>query len=61
MRGLCQAKVLFDRFHVVRHLNRAVDEVRRCEMSRISRRERVYFKRIRFLLLKSPWNLTGQE
>lgn len=58
---LPRAQVLFDRFHVVQHLNRAVDEVRRAEMRRIGRRERVYFKRIRFLLLKSPWNLTGQE
>lgn len=58
---LPRAQVLFDRFHVVQHLNRAVDEVRRAEMRRLGRRERVYFKRIRFLLLKSPWNLTGQE
>ncbi|MBZ5672388.1 MAG: transposase [Acidobacteriia bacterium] len=26
------AQVLFDRFHLVQHLNRAVDEVRRREM-----------------------------
>ena len=58
---LPQAQILFDRFHVVQHLNRAVDEVRRAEIRRIGRRERVYFRRIRFLLLKSPWNLTGQE
>jgi transposase len=58
---LPKAQVLFDRFHVVQHLNRAVDEVRRAEMRRLGRRERVYFKRVRFLLLKSPWNLSGQE
>jgi len=58
---LPRAQVLFDRFHVVQHLNRAVDEVRRAEMRRLGRRERVYFKRVRFLLLKSPWNLSGQE
>jgi len=55
------AQALFERFHVVQHLNRGVDEVRRSEMLCIGRRERVYFKRIRFLPLKSPWNLTGRE
>ncbi len=32
-----QAQVLFDRFHLGQHLNRAVDEVRRAEMRRLSR------------------------
>ncbi len=33
-----QAQVLFDRFHLVQHLNRAVDEVRRAQMRRLSRK-----------------------
>jgi transposase len=56
-----QAQILFDRFHLVQHLNRAVDEVRRTEMRRLGRRERVWFKRSRFLLLKNPWNLTTDQ
>ena len=32
-----QAQILFDRFHLVQHLNRAVDEVRRAQMRRLSR------------------------
>jgi transposase len=56
-----QAQVLFDRFHVVQHLNRAVDEVRRSEMRRLSQEEKVTFKHTRFLLLKNPWNLTPDQ
>jgi transposase len=55
------AQVVFDRFHIVQHLNRAVDEVRRSEMRRLSRTERTPFKRCRFLLLKNPWNLKPAE
>ena len=58
---LPNAQILFDRFHVVQHLNRAVDEVRRSEMRRLSRRERVAFKKTRYLLLKNPWNLSRSE
>ena len=31
------AQILFDRFHIVKHLNEAVEEVRRSEMCRLSR------------------------
>ena len=55
------AQVLFDRFHLVQHLNRALDEVRRQEWRRLSGREKTSFKRTRFLLLKNPWNLTTDE
>jgi transposase len=54
-------QVLFDRFHLVQHLNRAVDEVRRSEMRRLSGQEKTSFKRTRFLLLKNPWNLRTEE
>lgn len=56
-----QAQVVFDRFHIVQHLNQAVDEVRRSEMRRLSRSERTPFKRCRFLLLKNPWNLSPDQ
>jgi transposase len=56
-----QARVLFERFHLVQHLNRAVDEVRRNEMRRVSGREKTAFKKTRFLLLKNPWNLRTEE
>ena len=43
-----RAQVLFDRFHLVQHLNRAVDEVRRAQLRRLSRKEKVRFKRTRY-------------
>lgn len=55
------APVRFDRFHLLQHLNRAVDEVRRSEMRRLSRTEKASFKKTRFLLLKKPWNLRTEE
>lgn len=58
---LPQAQLLFDRFHIVQHLNHAVDEVRRNEMRRLSRRERAPFRRLRYLLLKSPTRLSLSE
>ena len=56
-----KAQILFDRFHLVQHLNRAVDEVRRSEMRRLSGQQKASFKKTRFLLLKNPWNLTPTE
>jgi transposase len=55
------AQILFDRFHIVKHLNEAVEEVRRSEMRRLSLKERVVFKRSRWLLLKNPWNLNPDQ
>jgi len=55
------AQILFDRFHIVKHLNEAVEEVRRSEMRRLSAQEKVPFKRSRWLLLKNPWNLTSDQ
>jgi len=56
-----QAQILFDRFHIVKHLNDAVEEVRRSEMRRLSQKEKVTFKRSRWLLLKNPWNLSDDQ
>ena len=55
------AQILFDRFHIVKHLNQAVEQVRRSEMRRLSLKERVVFKRSRWLLLKNPWNLNRDQ
>ena len=56
-----QAQILFDRFHIVRNLNEAVEEVRRSEMRRLSQKEKVAFKRSPWLLLKNPWNLRDDQ
>jgi transposase len=56
-----QATLVFDRFHVVQHLNRALDEVRRAEVRRLAHQEGIDLKKTRFILLKNPWNLTPKE
>jgi len=56
-----KARVLFDRFHIVKHLNEAVDEVRRSLWRQLSVRERASFKGTRWLLLKNPWNLKDSQ
>jgi transposase len=55
------AQILFDRFHIVKHLNETVDAVRRDLWRRLSFQERTTFKGTRWLLLKNPWNLTGNQ
>jgi transposase len=56
-----QASLVFDRFHVVQHLNRAIDEVRRAEVRRLAHQEGIDLKKTRFILLKNPWNLNPKE
>ena len=56
-----QAKICFDRFHVVRHLNAAVDEVRRALVRELADPQRYLVKGTRFVLLKNPWNLTPAQ
>lgn len=52
------AKVVFDKFHIIRHLSDALDEVRRSEYRRLSGKERSYIKGTRYLLLSNQENLT---
>jgi transposase len=56
-----QATVCFDRFHVVRHLNAAVDEVRRSLVRKLAGPDKALVKGTRFVLLKNPWNLTPKQ
>ena len=44
-----QAQILFDRFHIVKHLQEAVDEVRSSEMRRLSGQQKATFKKTRWL------------
>ena len=59
LRRYCpQARITYDRFHVVRELNRAVDEVRREEQQRYSKEGKHLLKGSRFLLLKGEERLS---
>ena len=49
-----QAGILFDKFHVMRHLNEALDKVRKREYGRLTGRSREYIKGQKYMLL-SRW------
>ena len=56
------ARIIFDRFHVQRLVQDALDEVRRAEVRAIEDpEERRALKHTRVALLKNPWNLTAIE
>ena len=52
------ARVVFDKFHIMRHLNDALDEVRRREYRRLQGKDRAYIKGQRYTLLSSRENLS---
>jgi len=52
------AAVLFDKFHILRHLGEALDQVRKREYARLSGRKRRFIKGQKYTLLSSRHNLT---
>jgi transposase len=53
-----QASILFDKFHVLGHLNDALDQVRKREYARVSGRQRRFIKGQKYTLLAHRENLT---
>ena len=53
-----QAAILFDKFHVLRHLGEALDQVRKSEYHRLSGRDRTFIKGQKYALLSHRENLT---
>jgi transposase len=53
-----QARILFDKFHVLRHLGEALDEVRKREYSRLTGPGRQFIKGQKYTLLSNHANLT---
>jgi len=53
-----QAAILFDKFHVMRHLGEALDTVRKREYARLQGRDRRYIKGQKYTLLSRKENLT---
>ena len=58
---LPNAEVVFDKFHVVAHLGKALDEVRKNEARRLDKDDRKILKRKRWVLLKGAENLTPTQ
>ena len=52
------AAILFDKFHVMRHLGEALDKVRKMEYARLSGKDRTYIKGQKYTLLSHKENLS---
>jgi transposase len=57
-RNAPQASILFDKFHVLRHLGDALDKVRKAEYARLSAKDRRFIKGQKYTLLAHRENLT---
>jgi transposase len=55
-----QAKILYDKYHVVTHLQKAMDQVRKSEYARLTGKGRQFIKGQRYTLLSHKRNLTVQ-
>jgi len=55
-----QVVILFDKFHIMRHLGEALDKVRKSEYARLSGRDRRYIKGQKYTLLSRRENLTQE-
>ncbi|MEK7351959.1 MAG: ISL3 family transposase, partial [Nitrospirota bacterium] len=53
-----QARVIFDKFHIVRHLGEALDAVRRREYRRLAAKDRAFIKGQRYTLLSHREHLS---
>ena len=53
-----QAAILFDKFHVMRHLGEALDKVRKSEYARLSGGDRRFIKGQKYTLLSNAENLS---
>lgn len=54
-----QAAILFDKFHILRHLGEALDKVRKAEYARLDGKSRTFIKGQKYALLSHPQNLQG--
>ena len=52
------ARIVYDKFHILRHLSDALDEVRRSEYQRVSDKDRAFIKGQRYTLLSHRDNLS---
>lgn len=58
---LPNALLVFDKFHIVRHLLDAVDTVRKEEAQKLKKEDPELLKKSRYIWLKNPWNLTDDQ
>lgn len=53
-----QAAILYDKFHIIRHLNDALDKIRKSEYARLTGNSRKFIKGQKYTLLSHRENLT---
>ena len=53
-----QAAILFDKFHILRHLGEALDKIRKAEYGRLAGPQRKFIKGQKYVLLSHKENLT---
>lgn len=58
---LPNALLVFDEFHIVRHLMDAVDRVRKEEAQKLKTEDPDLLKKTRYIWRKNPWNLTDKQ
>ena len=54
------ASILFDKFHILRHLGDALDQVRKMEYARLTGSQRKFIKGQKYVLLSHRKNLTSE-
>lgn len=59
-KNAAQARIVYDKFHIVRHLGDALDAVRRSEYKRLSGKDRAFIKGQRYTLLSHRENLSSE-
>lgn len=52
------AAILYDKFHVMKHLGEALDQIRKQEYARLAGKDRKYIKGQKYILLSNRENLT---
>jgi transposase len=55
------ADIVFDKFHIIKKVNEAVDTIRKQEFAKAAEEERIQMKRKRFIILKRGKNLTEEQ
>lgn len=54
-------QIVFDKFHIAKHVNKALDNVRKHEFAKADKQERIDMKHKRFLLLSRQKRLNDEE
>jgi transposase len=63
LKNASNAQIVYDKFHIMRHLANALDQVRRSEYKRVNEKERRFIKGQRYTLLshKANLNIKGRQ